>query len=207
MNPFRTPCLCLAALIGFLLCHPPAHADADGDARRADVVRQGSALTAQAFGRLSGALQAALASGGVTNALAVCSDQAAALTAKAAGDSGASLRRVSHRPRNPANAADEGERARIAAWIADLAAGRTPAPTVDLQPDGSAVYRAPILLASPVCLKCHGDPAAEIQPGDAALIRRLYPHDQATGFKLGEIRGLWRVRLPAAAPAPSPSEP
>jgi hypothetical protein len=203
MHTLRVSIVGLASLIGFLSLCPPAQAEAAGDARRAEVVRQGSALTAQAFGRLSGALQAALASGGVTNALAVCSDRAAALTAEASGTSGASVRRVSHRHRNPANAADAEERTLIAAWTADLAAGRTPAPAVDLRPDGSAVYRAPILLASPVCLQCHGDPTAQIKPVDAELIRRLYPHDQATGFKLGEIRGLWRVQLPGG-PAHQP---
>jgi hypothetical protein len=25
------------------------------------------------------------------------------------------------------------------------------------------------------------------------VIRRLYPEDQATGFSLGDLRGMWRI--------------
>jgi hypothetical protein len=30
-------------------------------------------------------------------------------------------------------------------------------------------------------------------PENLALIRQLYPADEATGFSLGEVRGLWRI--------------
>ena len=41
-----------------------------------------------------------------------------------------------------------------------------------------------------VCLKCHG---SNVAPDVKAAIGELYPEDQATGFKAGELRGAFSV--------------
>ena len=46
---------------------------------------------------------------------------------------------------------------------------------------------------NPPCLQCHGTPNQDIAPETLAAIQKLYPDDKATGFKLGDLRGLWRV--------------
>lgn len=167
------------------------------------VITRGMAITAKAFATLSGELQVAMAAGGVTNALSVCSEKAPRLTAEMAKAEGVVLRRVSHRSRNPANAADAADQKRIADWSAGLAAGTAPTPMVERRPDGGAVFRAPILLAAPACLKCHGEPGVDIAASDLERIRALYPADTATGFKAGGVRGMWRVEFPAGAFTPS----
>jgi hypothetical protein len=43
-----------------------------------------------------------------------------------------------------------------------------------------------------------GEPGKDIEPENVAAIRRLYPQDEATGFKLGELRGAWRIDFPLA---------
>ncbi len=49
------------------------------------------------------------------------------------------------------------------------------------------------MLGNPLCLQCHGTPNQDIAPETLAAIQKLYPGDKATGFKLGDLRGLWRV--------------
>ena len=44
--------------------------------------------------------------------------------------------------------------------------------------------------AAEPCLTCHG---SSLQPELKAEILRLYPNDQATGFKPGELRGAFTV--------------
>lgn len=66
-----------------------------------------------------------------------------------------------------------------------------------MSPEGSVHFYAPILLAAPVCLQCHGRPEKDIAPATMAAIKKLYPEDKATGFQLGDLRGLWRVTFPA----------
>lgn len=46
------------------------------------------------------------------------------------------------------------------------------------------------LMMDAVCLLCHGE---NLAPNIAASIKRYYPNDQATGFRLGELRGILRV--------------
>jgi uncharacterized protein DUF3365 len=57
---------------------------------------------------------------------------------------------------------------------------------------GSFTYYAPIVLNLPVCLSCHGEPGSDIKPGVLDQIKKTYPADEATGFKLGQLleRGL-----------------
>jgi hypothetical protein len=54
-------------------------------------------------------------------------------------------------------------------------------------------YVEPIFL-QPVCLTCHGETLA---PDVASRIEELYPDDQATGFAVGDFRGLFWVEYPA----------
>lgn len=50
-------------------------------------------------------------------------------------------------------------------------------------------YVEPIYIKQ-VCLKCHGD----IKGAVKKRINKLYPHDQATGYKFGEFRGLFWLK-------------
>lgn len=63
--------------------------------------------------------------------------------------------------------------------------------------DGSTSFIAPIVLGNPLCLQCHGTPGEDIDPETLASIQKFYPNDKATGFKLGDLRGLWRITFPA----------
>ena len=53
-------------------------------------------------------------------------------------------------------------------------------------------YAEPIIV-QPMCLACHGESLA---PEIAAKISEAYPDDQATGFKVGDFRGVFWVEFP-----------
>lgn len=48
------------------------------------------------------------------------------------------------------------------------------------------------------CLKCHGT-FDQLGPGVADAVLSEYPHDQAMGYKKGDIRGAWSVKIPLDA--------
>lgn len=154
---------------------------------------QGRAITQATFSVLSSNLQQALAHGGVTNALTFCSLQALNLTVLQVNTNLVELRRVSHRPRNLRNAASAEERLVLERFEAELKQRGTVAPVVETNHSDRLIFRGPIVLNNPLCLNCHGRPGAEIQPEHLEVLRRLYPDDQATGFRLGELRGFWSV--------------
>lgn len=161
---------------------------------------RGQAITAQAFGVLSSNLTAALSQGGVSNALQFCSVEALPLTASVVDTNQVTVRRASHKARNPKNQADAAELAILDAFRASLSPGKTATPLVRTNASGGATFFAPIVLNNPLCLNCHGQPGTDIKPENLALIQKLYPKDEATGFKFGELRGLWRIDFSQPTP-------
>ena len=162
----------------------------------ADRLAEGKRITAEAFALLNKNLTEAIADDGVPGTIGFCSEKALPLTASV----DANLRRVSHKARNPKNKADAAEIEILNAYRDRMKAGKAPEPQVRKNADGSETFFAPIVLANPLCLKCHGTPGTDIDAETLAALRKLYPQDEATGFKLGELRGMWRVdwKKPAA---------
>ncbi len=183
-----------AAMVIFLVYPALAQSSVETLARE-----RGKAIAAQAFGVLSSNLTTALSQGGVSNAVQFCSVEALPLTASVADTNHVSLRRVSHKARNPKNKADAAELAILDEFRTSLSPGKIATPIVRTNALGGAAFFASIVLNNPLCLNCHGQPGRDIKPEDLALIQKLYPKDEATGFKFGELRGLWRIDfLPAA---------
>lgn len=44
-----------------------------------------------------------------------------------------------------------------------------------------------------MCLQCHGN-SDEIKPSVKALLKELYPNDQATGYAVGQVRGAVSIK-------------
>jgi len=136
------------------------------------------------------ALQAALKSGlagGPVAALDVCHVEAPAIARDLAGPAAAGTRvavgRTSHRLRNPANTPRDWVRPLLDDYVRSAANGPR---TVQLGP-GRWGYVEPIIMQS-ACLGCHGSPLEE---SVADRLRVLYPQDAATGFAVGDFRGLF----------------
>jgi len=152
-----------------------------------------SAVRAQeALGPFKAALEQALVTGmseGPESAVRACNEKAPGI-AQAHSQAGVKVGRASHRLRNPANVAPDWVQPILDAYVAD-ASNRAPK-TVSLG-GGRMGYVEPILM-QPLCVTCHGDALA---PDLEARIDALYPDDAATGFEVGELRGVWWVELPA----------
>lgn len=161
------------------------------------LIARGNAIVQQAFSVLSANLSSAMQQGGVTNAIQFCSVHAIPLTSSLSRTNQVRITRVSHRPRNPANTASLSEKAWIDQYKAALASGTELEPRLEESTvvADEKVFYAPIVLLNPVCLNCHGDPETDLAANTRELLARLYPDDSATGFKLGDVRGLWRVEF------------
>ncbi|MFV8227127.1 c-type heme family protein, partial [Christiangramia aquimixticola] len=58
------------------------------------------------------------------------------------------------------------------------------------------LYTKPITIPSGMCLNCHGEPEKEISKETLVKLDQLYPSDRARGHKVGDLRGMWSVRIP-----------
>ncbi len=160
-----------------------------------EVVEAGQEITQASFQTLSRNLQKAMSEGGVKNALEFCNVKAMPLTDSLATHYGIELRRVSHQPRNPVNQADSLEMAAIKKYIREIEQGRELKPVTYVR-DNTITYHAPIRIQGQLCLSCHGNPGTDIAQSDFETIQELYPEDKATGFEVGELRGIWSIQFP-----------
>jgi hypothetical protein len=149
--------------------------------------RRGAERLAPFKKNLMEALRSGLEAGPVS-AIEVCQVQAPAIAASLSVD-GVRVGRSSHRLRNPSNTPPD--------WVAPImdeyrASGSTPSPRAVALGDGRTGYVEPIIL-QPLCVTCHGNNVpADVQ----ARIDELYPEDEATGFDVGDLRGVFWLEYP-----------
>jgi hypothetical protein len=172
---------------------PPA---AGGAAIDPDAVARGKAIIAELKASLLARLQPAMQQG-AASAIAVCNVEAPAIAAALSRD-GIVVGRATRKPRNPANLAFGWRVDAIADFEARHAARQLAGATFTRRLDDGRIAVAEPLVIQELCTTCHG---TSIAPDVQAALAERYPADQATGYAVGDLRGLVWVELPAASPA------
>ncbi|BAU46839.1 glutamate synthase [Sulfurifustis variabilis] len=179
-------------LIGLLAAAVPGFAADD-----ASRVAASRAAAKEFMETLKGELQAAMKTGGPTNAIEVCHTKAPAIAREISRAKGFDIGRTSLKTRNPDNAPDAWERKVLEDFEARKRAGADPA-TLEhhetVTANGKATFRyMKAIPTAELCLNCHG---RKLDPKVSATLKRLYPEDQATGFNVGDLRGAFTVAQP-----------
>lgn len=156
-----------------------------------EVLEKGTAISGKLMAALLNELTVKMNTEGATEAISYCSLQALPITHQISEEEEVELGRVSHRFRNPLNAANEEELRLIGNYIKLQQEGGQLSPVV-VAGKGTKTFYSPILLAAPLCLSCHGKPE-EIAPEVLAVIHGKYPGDRAVNFQLNEVRGMFKV--------------
>lgn len=185
------PLILTAALCGLALAGPALASDDEITA----LTGEAAGIVAAFSDELKGELMSAMKAGGPVGAISVCNEKAPGIAAAAEEASGWSVRRASHKLRNPDNAPDPYTAAVIADFVAREAEG---APASGLtkaeivEENGQRVFRfvKAIPTAQP-CLNCHG--GAEVKPETEAKLAELYPTDAARGFAVDQMRGVFTL--------------
>jgi len=159
-----------------------------------DLKTVGDSIAMLAQGTLLKNVTHAMQEGGPVHAIAFCNTEAGFLTDSVGAAAGYVIQRITDKPRNPGNQLSEEEKALFDKIKTDIAQG-TAQPHYLLE-DGAVFYK-PIVLGMPTCLKCHGSPGVDVEPATLSKLAELYPEDRATGYSLGELRGLWKITAPA----------
>ena len=146
------------------------------------------------FKQLSTRLIEAMSSGGSAAAIEVCRREAPKIAAAVGEQHGVAIGRTSLKLRNPKNAPPE--------WARTLVEKKTEDTQFVELPDGGIGALLPIKLKTQ-CLACHG-PIDQIAEDIKTKLTELYPDDQATGFKDGDLRGWFWVVVPAESEANAP---
>lgn len=178
-----------AVTLTLLLATPAAAAD--------DVAKlkaEGAEMIKTYAGTLQKALQSAVQAGGPVKAIEVCKEKSPEIAAELSKN-GWTIGRTSHRVRNPRSLPDSYEQTALANFLVRLEGGETPDTLVKAEivgEGGAKTFR--MVKAMPVndlCLTCHG---TELKPEVKAALDKMYPSDTATGFKAGDIRGIFTLK-------------
>ncbi|MCF8246945.1 MAG: DUF3365 domain-containing protein [Saprospiraceae bacterium] len=155
-------------------------------------LEKGKAIAESTFAALSGKLATAMEEGGVEGAVQYCNLAAMPLVDSLSKANNATIRRTSQKPRNPLDAPSEWEAEILAGFQQSTAKGEKAMPRLKILDNNKVAFAAPIIL-QPLCMKCHGTVGTDIAEADYAIIKKLYPKDEAVGYKPGELRGMWSI--------------
>ncbi len=168
----------------------------------ADPTIESRALASDLIQRLGTALKTEIAAKGPEEAVRVCRDIAPALAAELSRQSGGRVARVSLKVRNPLLGTPDAWEQQVLAEFERRAAAGEPAGTLEHsatvdEPGGRYMRYMKALPVQPLCLSCHG--TADTIPGPVkAILAVHYPHDLATGYTVGQIRGAVTIKRPVA---------
>jgi len=160
---------------------------------QAEARAEGDQLTNSAQAVLLANVSKAMSEGGPEHAVQFCNLKAAGLTDSLSEMHGASIGRISNRNRNPDNKIVG--QTDILAWNywTGKQAGQGAPDTVIYERSGKPYYYKPIRIGMKTCLKCHGSRSTEISLATLNVLDSLYPGDKAVNYRMGDLRGLWKV--------------
>jgi len=178
-------------LLGAML--PPATAD--------DFTIAARATASDLIQRLGAVLKKEMAAGGPEKAIVVCRDVAPGLAGELSRRTGAHVSRVSLKTRNPLLGQPDAWEQRVLAEFDQQAAQGVKPETLErsefvTEPQGRFFRYMKAIPVQPLCLSCHGT-TDSIPDTVKTRLATDYPHDRATGYALGQIRGAVTIKQSA----------
>ncbi|WP_431107525.1 c-type heme family protein [Winogradskyella poriferorum] len=128
---------------------------------------------------------------GTLEALEFCNVRAYPLTDSMAVVHNASIKRVSDKPRNQKNKANNEELEYIETFKNLLSEKKEINPIV--KESGNDVHVYYPIITNTMCLQCHGKIETNIKPDILKSLTLLYPEDKAKGYSENQVRGMWNV--------------
>ena len=181
MRPFLVIPLTLASTL--LIASPSS---------QEQIALKGNQISSALLQKLGGELKNQMQTAGVMGALHFCSQNALTLTEQVAKESKTSIKRISINYRNPVNKANAEETTLLQEWEKLVKNGQPlPSHKVVTISENSAMFYKPIVINNEACLKCHGNVEGDL----AKVIKATYPEDRATGYKMGDLRGMIAVTI------------
>lgn len=142
-------------------------------------------------------LQAGMQEGGPINAVSVCNLTAPAIASTYSARNGWEVGRTSLKLRNPDNAPDTWERSVLESFEERKRAGEDPMKMEfyeAVRQDDSRKFRyMKAIPTARLCLACHGE---QVDSVTRTRLEKLYPYDQAMGYREGDIRGAFSITQP-----------
>jgi Protein of unknown function (DUF3365) len=185
-----------AASVAAILAISATATAGDSPASSDALTMEARGIAAQFSEKLKSQLVSAMKAEGPVKAIEVCNVAAPAIAGEVS-TGGWRVGRTSLKLRNAKNKPDAWETQTLELFEAEKAKGIDPSKLerldiADINGVRTFRYMKAISTAEP-CLTCHG---SEVKEPVKAKLAELYPEDQATGFKAGDIRGAFTLSKP-----------
>lgn len=183
-----------------LLLTLPLLAQPAGDEVPRAAVDEARKASVELVNSVRGELLKAIESSGPLRAMVVCKYSVPEIASSVSRRYGAHVSRVSLGPRSPALGwADAWEQKVLQGFDERVARGEKPETLEHVEivqePAGKYLRYMKALPMQPVCMTCHG-PADQLSESIRAQLGHDYPHDRATGYALGKVRGAVTFKKP-----------
>lgn len=157
----------------------------------------GEEISQAAQEQLISALQNAISEKGITGAIAFCHVEAIPILKEVGDKYNVEIRRASNAFRNPEDKPREYEEMILDAFEYNTE-NDLPSEANIQRLDGGEVllFAKAIKIPNALCLNCHGNPNSDINAETLSKLDELYPEDKARGHQLGDLRGMWSIKIP-----------
>jgi len=155
----------------------------------------GNSIALNAKKTLGKNLKEAIQNGGVENAISFCNTAAMPLVDSLNKALGADIRRVSSEARNPNDLPNDLEKKLLEAYKFQWKDSIPQNTNVQAISDDQYLFTKPIMIDNALCLTCHGTLGNGLTQDTDEFIKSKYPLDRATGYKLGDLRGMWSITI------------
>lgn len=149
--------------------------------------------------QLGGEMQKEMKENGPVAAIKVCRNVAPAIASEVSRKNGWNVGRKSLKTRNAALGMPDAWEQKVLADFEKRMEKENPASMefaeIVTEPQGKFFRYMKAIPVQDVCLKCHGTDDT-ITPNVKDALKSEYPHDKATGYTLGQIRGGFSIKRP-----------
>ena len=147
--------------------------------------------------QLGSAMQKEMKANGPVGTIRVCKDIAPAIASDLSRKTGQRVVRVSLKVRNPLTGSPDAWEQKTLMNFEKRLENETPAnlefAEVVTEPQGKYLRYMKAIPVQELCLTCHGKPEAML-PQVKEQLTAEYPHDKATGYAMGQIRGAISIK-------------
>jgi hypothetical protein len=156
----------------------------------------GDSIAAVAQKTLAANLMKAIKTNGISFAIAFCNTQAYPIIDSISKDFNTEVRRVSLKTRNSSHQPNEIETEILQAYHYNQENQLKMESSIQEINEEQILFTKPIKIENTLCLNCHGRKGDEIPAEVEQKINELYPKDQAHGYQVGDLRGMWSILIP-----------
>lgn len=136
----------------------------------------------------------AMGENGISGAAQYCNVEALNITDSLSKAFDVQIRRTTLKLRNPKNAPTTDEKEMLAYFESLSSSGVQPKDSLVRISDKEILYVRPIF-TQVICQNCHGSLGSTLTNDNYAVIKNLYPDDQAIGYNSGDLRGMWSIKM------------